>query len=105
MTDFATPQQLAPDLSEVADLETAVDLTDTAGFTVEDNDDDDPMLLKHLDRAFHVDTWREGYPYDERLHRHRYEIDKRLLQIELLKLQNWIKSTGQRLVIVFEGRD
>ncbi|MBO0854937.1 MAG: polyphosphate kinase 2, partial [Nocardia sp.] len=40
-----------------------------------------------------------------RLHRHRYEIDKRLLQIELLKLQNWIKSTGQRLVIVFEGRD
>lgn len=30
---------------------------------------------------------------------------KRLLQIELLKLQNWVKDTGQRIVIVFEGRD
>ena len=27
------------------------------------------------------------------------------LQIELLKLQNWVKDTGQRIVIVFEGRD
>ncbi|MBO0691979.1 MAG: polyphosphate kinase 2 [Acidimicrobiaceae bacterium] len=52
-----------------------------------------------------VDTWREGYPYSERLPRHEYEITKRLLQIELLKLQNWIKDSGGRLVIVFEGRD
>jgi polyphosphate kinase 2 len=34
-----------------------------------------------------------------------YEGTKRLLQIELLKLQNWIKRDGRRLVIVFEGRD
>lgn len=34
-----------------------------------------------------------------------YEIVKRQLQIELLKLQNWIKDTGQRPVILFEGRD
>ena len=34
-----------------------------------------------------------------------YEREKRLLQIELLKLQEWIKDTGERLVIVFEGRD
>ena len=34
-----------------------------------------------------------------------YERHKRLLQIELLKLQEWIKDTGERLVIVFEGRD
>jgi polyphosphate kinase 2 len=52
-----------------------------------------------------VDTWREGYPYDERLSRREYERDKRLLQIELLKLQAWVKESGQRLVIVFEGRD
>ena len=52
-----------------------------------------------------VDTWREGYPYDERMTRDEYERDKRLLQIELLKLQNWVKDTGERLVILFEGRD
>jgi hypothetical protein len=34
-----------------------------------------------------------------------YDRHKRLLQIELLKLQNWIKETGERLVILFEGRD
>jgi polyphosphate kinase 2 len=34
-----------------------------------------------------------------------YEVVKRQLQIELLKLQNWVKDTGKRLVIIFEGRD
>ena len=37
--------------------------------------------------------------------RQEYEYLKRPLQIELVKLQNWVKSTGQRMVIVFEGRD
>jgi polyphosphate kinase 2 len=37
--------------------------------------------------------------------RPEYDVVKRLLQIELLKLQNWVKDTGQRLVILFEGRD
>ncbi|MBW8487189.1 polyphosphate kinase 2 [Actinomadura sp. PM05-2] len=50
-------------------------------------------------------AWREGYPYGRKLGRDRYEQDKRALQIELLKLQSWVKGTGQRLVILFEGRD
>ncbi|MEJ3655175.1 polyphosphate kinase 2 [Actinomycetes bacterium KLBMP 9759] len=70
---------------------------------VDDSDDDDPVLLGP-DGA-RVDTWREGYPYDERLPREEYDRVKRLLQIELLKLQNWVKETGQRVVILFEGRD
>ena len=37
--------------------------------------------------------------------RAEYEYQKRPLQIELVKLQNWVKSTGQRIVLVFEGRD
>jgi polyphosphate kinase 2 len=73
------------------------------GYSVVDDDDDDPMLMKADGSP--VDTWRESYPYDARLDRAAYEHDKRLLQIELLKLQKWIKSTGERLVIVFEGRD
>lgn len=80
-----------------------IDLSDTRGFTVVDEDDDDPRLLALDGRS--VDTWREGYPYDERLSRHTYEKEKRLLQIELLKLQQWSKKTGQRHVILFEGRD
>ncbi|RFA12855.1 polyphosphate kinase 2 [Subtercola boreus] len=81
----------------------APDLDDVFGFTVIDVDDDDPVLLNRDGAS--VDTWREGYPYDERMDRDEYEARKRLLQIELLKLQNWIKAEGRRLVIVFEGRD
>jgi polyphosphate kinase len=80
------------------------DLLDHSGYRVdEDPSDDDPILLRPDGSP--VDTWREGYPYDERLSRHEYEVTKRLLQIELLKLQNWIKDSGERLVILFEGRD
>lgn len=50
--------------------------------------------------------WREGvYPYKNLLSRKSYEKQKYHLQVELLKLQAWVKETGQRVVILFEGRD
>jgi len=50
--------------------------------------------------------WREGaYPYKNLMSRKSYERQKYRLQVELLKLQAWVKETGQRVVIVFEGRD
>lgn len=50
--------------------------------------------------------WREGaYPYKNLLSRKSYEQQKYHLQVELLKLQAWVKETGQRVVILFEGRD
>src|SRR3954471_967274 len=52
-----------------------------------------------------VETWREDYPYDERLDRDVYEEEKYQLQIELLKFQYWAQDTGTKHVIVFEGRD
>ncbi len=52
-----------------------------------------------------VATWREDYPYAQRLGQREYARQKRDLQIELLKLQRWIKDSGSRLMIVFEGRD
>ena len=53
-----------------------------------------------------VDGWREGvYPYKNRMSRKNYEKQKYHLQVELLKLQKWVKETGQRIVILFEGRD
>jgi polyphosphate kinase 2 len=52
-----------------------------------------------------VETWREDYPYDERLDRDTYEKQKYQLQIELLKFQNCAQETGSKHVILFEGRD
>jgi polyphosphate kinase 2 len=51
------------------------------------------------------EPWREDYPYDTRMSRREYEQAKRSLQIELLKLQSWVRQTGQRAVLLFEGRD
>ncbi|MET8234379.1 polyphosphate kinase 2 [Micromonospora sp. NPDC005298] len=74
-----------------------------ADYRVVDGHDDDPVLLRPDGTP--VETWREDYPYDERMDRDEYDHHKRLLQIELLKLQDWIKESGERLVILFEGRD
>jgi polyphosphate kinase len=50
--------------------------------------------------------WRTGgYPYKNLLSRKAYEKKKYQLQVELLKLQAWVKETGQKVVILFEGRD
>jgi polyphosphate kinase 2 len=50
--------------------------------------------------------WRSGgYPYKNLLSRKTYERQKYRLQVELLKLQAWVKDTGQKVVILFEGRD
>ncbi len=60
---------------------------------------------KNADTALASD-WREGgYPYKNLLSRRSYEKQKYKLQVELLKLQAWVKETGQRVVIIFEGRD
>ena len=64
---------------------------------------DDPILIGPDGTP--VDTWKEGYPYDKRMSRREYEMTKRLLQIELLKMQSWVKDTGQRICMLFEGRD
>lgn len=47
----------------------------------------------------------QSYPYDEKMPRKSYERDIALLHIELVKLQHWVKETGARVCIIFEGRD
>lgn len=52
------------------------------------------------------EDWRTGgYPYKNLMSRKNYEKQKYRLQVELLKLQAWVKQTGQKVVILFEGRD
>ena len=74
-----------------------------AQFRVEIDREGEPVLLRRDGSV--VDTWREGYPYAERMTRQEYDVTKRALQIELLKLQEWVKTRGEKLVILFEGRD
>ena len=50
-------------------------------------------------------AWHLGYPYSKKLPRREYEHSKRLLQIELLKLQLHVKETGGKVLVIFEGRD
>ena len=53
-----------------------------------------------------ADDWRSGgYPYRYLLPRKAYEKQKYRLQVELLKLQAWVKESGQKVVVLFEGRD
>ncbi len=73
------------------------------GYTADFRDVDEPVL-RNADGS-EVETWRDNYPFTERMRRAEYDRAKRLLQIELLKLQYWVTDTGRRLVILFEGRD
>ena len=45
------------------------------------------------------------YPYSVKMKAAEYESEKRLLQIELLKVQKWLKSDNKKIVTIFEGRD
>lgn len=45
------------------------------------------------------------YPYDDKMDEDKYEKQLEKLQIELVKVQFWLKATGKRLMALFEGRD
>jgi polyphosphate kinase 2 len=73
------------------------------GLRVDERRPEKPILLDA--EGSPIDTWRENHPYDRKVRRSEYERQKRVLQIELLKMQRWAKDTGQRIVVVCEGRD
>jgi len=52
-------------------------------------------------------NWNQdgAYPYEKKMAVLDYEREKHELQIELLKMQNWVKDTNQRVIVLFEGRD
>ena len=51
------------------------------------------------------DIINPDYPYDTRWDKEAYEDALAALQIELVRMQAWARETGQRIAIVFEGRD
>ena len=84
-------------------LREAIDHLVEQGYTVSGGHGEDPELIDPGRSA--VQTWREDYPYGERMSRDEYELEKYRLQIELLKFQYWGQDLGLKVVIVFEGRD
>jgi polyphosphate kinase len=86
------------------------------GASPDDIDSLRKLLLRRSDEARELrratedselsEGWRDGaYPYRNLMSRKSYEQHKYRLQVELLKLQAWVKETGARVVILFEGRD
>jgi polyphosphate kinase len=65
----------------------------------------DRTPAENLDQILNSDGRFGSYPYRYLMARETYEREKYKLQVELLKLQAWVKETGQRVVILFEGRD
>ena len=61
-----------------------------------------PPVTKDLIRR----TFENGaFPYKTKVRKTQYEAEKAKLQAELLKVQKWVGETGQKFVLIFEGRD
>jgi polyphosphate kinase len=85
----AVPNGVAADLPPVAVKRRSFDV-------------DDPVLPAWVEEAA---LGSGGYPYDKKLKKEKYEAELELLQIELVKLQRWLQAKGERVLVLFEGRD
>jgi polyphosphate kinase 2 len=61
--------------------------------------------MRHDPEAIRQAFENGTYPYKSRIRIKAYEAHLAELQVELLKVQNWVQTTGQRVVVLFEGRD
>jgi polyphosphate kinase 2 len=104
--DSDSPIPAATEISIAAD--TVADIAaadDTAAIEVPAVEDD-AMSRQELQRMEVLRRFENGmYPYSDRIKKREYEKVKTSLQVELLKLQHWVKESGKKVVIIFEGRD
>ncbi|MFT3671269.1 polyphosphate kinase 2 [Aestuariivirga sp.] len=61
--------------------------------------------LRHDPEAIRQAFETGAYPYQSRISTKTYESEMEELQVELLKVQSWVKENNERIVILFEGRD
>ena len=61
--------------------------------------------LRHNPEAIRHGFETGEFPYKTRIGNKSYEEQMAKLQVELLKVQNWVKDSGERIVVIFEGRD
>lgn len=68
--------------------------------------DDYQIKIPEMEQDSFLRSFENGkYPYKNRMKRKEYEATKAKLQAELLKVQHWALETGQKFVLLFEGRD
>ncbi|WP_092063224.1 polyphosphate kinase 2 [Poseidonocella pacifica] len=69
-------------------------------------EDEAPAEIRNaIRRAEKGEILSTSYPYSDRMPRKAYEKEMDALQIELVKMQSWVKQSGARVAILFEGRD
>jgi polyphosphate kinase 2 len=82
------------------DKETEFEATEAA------TDEDNSLAEQEISRMNTIRRFENGmYPYSRKIGRVAYEKEKAQLQVELLKVQKWVKANGKKIVIIFEGRD
>jgi polyphosphate kinase len=64
-----------------------------------------PNQLRHNPEAIRHAFESGEFPYKSRMGTKAYEEQMAQLQVELLKVQNWVKEEGERIIVIFEGRD
>ncbi|MBY6153058.1 polyphosphate kinase 2 [Vannielia litorea] len=67
--------------------------------------DEAPEDVREAVKSAKGKTILEAYPYDKRMDKKEYEATLEALQVELVKMLAWVKETGARVAVVFEGRD
>jgi polyphosphate kinase 2 len=63
---------------------------------------DDPVLPKEIEEAA---LGSGGYPYDKKMKKDAFNDELNTLHIELARMQSSLRSSGERIVCLFEGRD
>lgn len=98
-----TKTQVATEAQKQASKTTA---TDAKTESAEARNPVQPIVSKSMSREQIEESFRSGvYPYERKISTRTYNHHKAQLQAELLKVQKWVKDTGQKVVILFEGRD
>ncbi len=89
-------------------VEKAISSAEAKKLLVDLTDSDKVMNSKTFTKArdlLKISYAAGDYPYSEKMDDREYEQEKRLLQIELLKVQKWLKDEKKKIVTIFEGRD
>lgn len=96
MTDQSESEQLLEKLEEIAKGPTK-DVCEKYNIP--------ETVLEKARSSSKNDILKDNYPYKQKMRTKLYEERKQTLQVELVKLQRWLKKTGHNLILVFEGRD
>ena len=112
--ELAAPADTTENTLDAVETATAkVARTDTTDTSIAQGDQAKSTVARRAASERHHPTSDEirrafetgEYPYETKISRLAYERDKARLQAELLKVQHWAQETGQRFVLLFEGRD